>query len=270
MDFLRETVRRFYYVPPYALWRAVELRLFSEERFEKPILDLGCGDGTFALILFGKGGVDAGIDSDPLVVEKALRTGVYDNAETMDACHMDFPDNCFKTVISNCVLEHIPDLQGVLSECFRVLDHGGSFILTVPSEKFHDYLYHYKRYMKDGLPGKASEYLQQIDSKHKHLRYLTPDEWRDALTETGFSRIDMKYYLSEETVSMWDRLEAFFTSELFSVLRRARFRLLILLLVITPSFALRSFWYRLLRRYYLAEVTGNERGGAIFIRCEID
>jgi len=45
---------------------------------------------------------------------------------------MPFEDASFQTVISNSVLEHIPDLDAVLLETARVLKPGGMFIFASP------------------------------------------------------------------------------------------------------------------------------------------
>ena len=49
------------------------------------------------------------------------------------------PMDCYRTVISNSVVEHIPDFQSVLREAYRLLAPGGRLYLTVPSDKFDQY-----------------------------------------------------------------------------------------------------------------------------------
>lgn len=268
MEFLRETLKRYRYIPSFALWRAAELELFSREHFEKPILDVGCGNGSFTNLLFQTGMIDVGIDDDPAVVAEAAKTGTYEKVEVMDVVNMSFPDDQFNSLICNCVLEHVPDLAGALKECHRVLNRDGVFVLTVPSEEFHAYLYHYKRCMSQKEIEKANEYIRTVDFKHKHLHYLSPDEWKNLLASVGFSQIETEYYLSEKTMAIWDRLEAYFTSELFGVIGRLRDRLFITLLITTPYFILWRIWYHLLKRYNKEVVSGALKGGAIFIKCK--
>ena len=40
-DYLTELLTTYWFAPPVALWRAVELRVAAEERYERPLLDLG-------------------------------------------------------------------------------------------------------------------------------------------------------------------------------------------------------------------------------------
>ncbi|MFX6965391.1 methyltransferase domain-containing protein, partial [Acinetobacter baumannii] len=49
---------------------------------------------------------------------------------------IDKPDGSYETIISNSVLEHIPDLIPVLKEARRLLADGGTFYVTVPSDRF--------------------------------------------------------------------------------------------------------------------------------------
>jgi ubiquinone/menaquinone biosynthesis C-methylase UbiE len=46
---------------------------------------------------------------------------------------LDFPDGYFDVVVSNQVLEHVPDLEAVLDEIDRVLKPGGASLHLFPS-----------------------------------------------------------------------------------------------------------------------------------------
>jgi hypothetical protein len=49
-----------------------------------------------------------------------------------DVTALTFPARTFDGVISLEVLEHVPDYRAALRETFRVLKHGGRFVLTAP------------------------------------------------------------------------------------------------------------------------------------------
>ena len=49
---------------------------------------------------------------------------------------LPYADRRFATVISNSVLEHIPQVDDVLAEIARVLQPGGRFIFCVPGDHF--------------------------------------------------------------------------------------------------------------------------------------
>lgn len=46
--------------PSQALWRYFELRALKELHYERPILEIGCGDGQFSSLLFRE--IDDAID----------------------------------------------------------------------------------------------------------------------------------------------------------------------------------------------------------------
>lgn len=106
--------------------------LGSIERGER-VLDLGSGAGTDSLVaaqMVGPEGRITGIDMTPEMVEKAGRS-----AEAMDAANVEFvqgeaetlpfPDGSFDVVISNGVIDLVPDKDAVFAELHRVLAPGG-------------------------------------------------------------------------------------------------------------------------------------------------
>ena len=104
-------------------------RLAEGER----VLDLGSGAGTDSLVaaqMVGPTGHVMGIDMTPEMVAKARAAAVEldtGNAEFMEgeAEHLPFADGSFDVVISNGVIDLIPDKDAVFAELFRVLRPGG-------------------------------------------------------------------------------------------------------------------------------------------------
>src|SRR5947209_4491198 len=125
---------------PFALAfeRTLECRIYESLRFERPILDVGCGEGLFAKIAFGEK-IDTGIDPDEHEIERARELGAYQELIACWGNEIPKPDGYYKTIVSNSVLEHIPDLKPVLLEINRLLAPGGRFYMTVPSDKFDHY-----------------------------------------------------------------------------------------------------------------------------------
>jgi arsenite methyltransferase len=104
-------------------------RLVPGER----VLDLGSGAGTDSLIaaqMVGEQGHVTGIDMTPEMLAKAgaaaAEMGVA-NVEFVEseAERLPFPDESFDVVISNGVIDLIPDKDAVFAELFRVLAPGG-------------------------------------------------------------------------------------------------------------------------------------------------
>jgi arsenite methyltransferase len=97
------------------------------------VLDLGSGAGTDSLIaaqMVGESGRVTGIDMTPAMLAKARAAAAElgaGNAEFVEseAEHLPFEDESFDVVISNGVIDLIPDKDAVFSELFRVLAPGG-------------------------------------------------------------------------------------------------------------------------------------------------
>jgi SAM-dependent methyltransferase len=97
------------------------------------VLDLGSGAGTDSLVaaqMVGEDGHVTGIDMTREMLAKAQAAademGVT-NVKFMEseAEQLPFPDGSFDVVISNGVIDLIPDKDAVFSELFRVLAPGG-------------------------------------------------------------------------------------------------------------------------------------------------
>ena len=94
---------------------------------------------------------------------------------------MPFPDAHFATVVSNSVLEHIPDVEPVVREVARVLKPGGWFHFCVPGPNFRRFLSVARALDAVGLRGPAEAYRRLFDRISRHRYYNTPEEW-DAAT----------------------------------------------------------------------------------------
>lgn len=97
------------------------------------VLDLGCGAGTDTLVaaqMVGPEGRVVGIDMTREMLAKARAATAElgaTNVELLEAEaeRLPFPDASFDVVISNGVIDLIPDKDAVFAEIFRVLAPGG-------------------------------------------------------------------------------------------------------------------------------------------------
>jgi arsenite methyltransferase len=104
-------------------------RLAEGER----VLDLGSGAGTDSLVaaqMVGERGHVTGIDMTPAMLAKARRAAAEMRATNVEfveceAEALPFPDESFDVVISNGVIDLIPDKDAVFAELHRVLVAGG-------------------------------------------------------------------------------------------------------------------------------------------------
>jgi arsenite methyltransferase len=104
-------------------------RLNAGER----VLDLGSGAGTDSLVasrMVGEEGHVTGIDMTPPMLARARAAAVEMSATNVDfvegeAERLPFADESFDVVISNGVIDLIPDKDVVFAELHRVLVPGG-------------------------------------------------------------------------------------------------------------------------------------------------
>lgn len=205
-DFLKLLLERYWFAPPVALWRAIELRTVAEQAFPRPVLDLGCGDGLIAQVLFaGEPPLEMGFDPWFDQVWKAPASNSYRAVQQALGHAMPYADATFHTVFSNSVLEHIRDLAPVLREAARVLRPGGYFIATVPSDAFRRLLAGYRDRIEVGDFDGAEAYARKVDQQLEHYRYPSPQEWAQILEAAGIRLIRTRYYIPAEVESLWDR-----------------------------------------------------------------
>lgn len=111
---------------------------FAEIGHGDHILDLGSGAGNDCFVarsLTGDTGYVTGIDFTEQMIRKAeenrMKLG-YSNVEFIigDIEEMPLPDNSYDVVLSNCVLNLVPDKEKAFSEIFRVLKSNGHFCVS--------------------------------------------------------------------------------------------------------------------------------------------
>lgn len=217
-EYLVELLRARWSSPPVALWRAVELSAAAQESYARPLMDLGCGDGLVARILFGPVGVDVGVDPWGDQVARAARSGAYRWVQQADGRNLPYADGTFATVFSNSVLEHIADLPPVIRDIGRVLrgpdsaegGPAGRFIITVPSDAFSQFLHFYQARLEAGDRAGAERYVEEVDARLAHYHYHTPEEWAEILAEGGMVVEKARYYMPEAVERHWDRMNARF------------------------------------------------------------
>ncbi|MFO7742441.1 MAG: class I SAM-dependent methyltransferase [Anaerolineae bacterium] len=152
-----------------ALLRAVEARFYRDLSLPDPLLDLGCGDGHFGSVAL-EGRVSAGFDPWWVPLQEARRRGAYSTLAQAVGARMPFSDRHFATVVSNSVLEHIPDVQAVLDEVARVLKPGGWFYFCVPGPSFTRFLLVGRALDRLGCRRMADAYRRFFNriSRHHH------------------------------------------------------------------------------------------------------
>ena len=112
--------------------------LFAKIRKGDTVIDLGSGAGNDCFVAryeTGETGKVIGIDFTEAMIRKARANAEklgFNNVEFRqgDIEEMPASDNMADVVVSNCVLNLVPDKQKVISEIFRVLKPGGHFSIS--------------------------------------------------------------------------------------------------------------------------------------------
>lgn len=180
--------------------------------FKGPILDVGCGDGFFANVTFSKrlnlsSHIDVGLDVEDSRINEAEDKGIYKKLVTYDGHRFPFKDGSFLTVVSNCVFEHIPNIDETIREIYRVLKPGGTLLTTVMADKWEEYMW-----------GKrlGNWYVDWMRRKQVHFNLLSSTLWKKKFSKAGFD-IDTEIgYLGKSASELIDIAHYISIPNLFS------------------------------------------------------
>ncbi len=203
---LRSLVRTHFHQPAICLFRALELMEMRDLEFAAPILDLGCGNGDIGDLALRSHWPAIGLDLLPSEVRAAVARDAYAGATVGDGTTLPFPDSSFATVVSICVLEHIPDDLGVVAGVARVLQPGGRFIFTTPSEHFESEL------LDAGDPAAVAAVTDRLG----HFHYRSRDDWYAILRAHDLQPVEHRFFLPPSTQRRWQRLDNFMVKRLGS------------------------------------------------------
>ncbi|MFY9463607.1 MAG: arsenite methyltransferase [Sediminibacterium sp.] len=111
---------------------------FAKIKAGDTVVDLGSGAGNDCFVAraeTGETGKVIGIDFTPAMLEKARENAAklgYTNVQFRegDIENMPLASNVADVVVSNCVLNLVPNKDGVFKEIFRVLKPGGHFSIS--------------------------------------------------------------------------------------------------------------------------------------------
>jgi arsenite methyltransferase len=149
------------------------------------LLDLGSGAGNDCFVarsIVGESGAVTGLDFTDEMVEKARKNNQkmgFKNVDFVrgDIEQMPLPDDNFDVVISNCVMNLVPDKVKGFSEIYRVLKPGGHFCIS-------DIVLEGE--LPDIMRETASLYAGCVSSA------IQKDAYLQIISETGFTKVDIK------------------------------------------------------------------------------
>ena len=191
--------------PSTIVFRAIEFK-FLVERCKKylslrPAIELGCGEGIATKTVFGEK-IDYGLDLNKISVKQARKSGAYGKVFLSSATKMPLKNGSVELVFSNSSVEHMLDLDGVLSEASRICKKEGCLVFTVPTGN----LKKYSVFSFLGLKKVAGIYGKMRDKRLDHFHCHGLSWWKKELAKHDFEVVDGYYYLNKKTIEYWDFL----------------------------------------------------------------
>lgn len=100
------------------------------------LLDAGCGTGLFSQVASERGARVTSVDVGPgLLAEVAKKC---DSERVVGSVEeLPFADASFEVVVCTEVIEHTPEPSRAVTELARVLEPGGTLVLTTPNRVWH-------------------------------------------------------------------------------------------------------------------------------------
>ena len=182
---------------PYfrGMLRAVEARLMHEVPLPQWALDVGCGDGHFASVAFEQK-IDVGIDPDHASLREARSKGAYRNLVQASGDELPFKHSSFASALSNSVLEHVSNLDGVLAEIARVLEPNAPFAITVPNLDFRSELSLPRFLSRMGLKRLSRVYRDWFVRMTRTWNLMDEEAWESGFEKAGFEVERSQRYFS--------------------------------------------------------------------------
>ena len=160
------------------------------------ILDVGCGANKT------EGAI--GLDHNP----RTAADVIHDLGEVP----YPFPENEFDLVVSNHVVEHLPDVMGFITELYRITRPGGHIRLLTPhytnadwaadpTHRNHFSSYSFDTFMKDR---RNFEFYTDIDLKPVRIYVSLANLWR-ALGLEFLVNLDLKWPSMRFTRKFWEQ-----------------------------------------------------------------
>lgn len=197
--------RRFLQIAPLsvAIWRAVEARYLSTVKLPRPILDIGCGFGEFALG-FSDIVVDIGIDIAQKDIDIAKQCGKYKKVVLGDARRMPFKDETFSSIFSISTFEHIPNPQKAIQEAYRVLKRGGILVATIETDAVDRQTFYRGILEKIGLQSASKFLLKKYNRLFHRDVIVNKNVWLRYIKDAGFSIERSEDIISPSVVKIYD------------------------------------------------------------------
>lgn len=168
---------------------------------EKRLLDIGCGDGSFAVRLRKYSRV-FGIDISQKAVDLAREAGL--DAYRADVSHekLPFDSEYLDLAYMGDVIEHLLNPDSAVCEVLRVLRRGGFLVLSTPNlaswlNRLLLFVGLQPRYSEVSTVKQFGRFGRQDFTPVGHLRLFTYRALRQFLTFHGFNIVEVEGVASE-------------------------------------------------------------------------
>lgn len=180
---------------------------YIPDLIQRNVLDVGCGEGAFALDVLGRGGRVIAVEPHLGRVEKLKRIVLEKHypAEVFEAGGEDMPflKNDSFGFINVCeVIEHVVNPEVVMHEIHRVLEPKGKIYMSVPN-RFSWFDWHFHLYFINWIPRFLAEPIvtlldktltpQNRDKQRlSDMHYMTKSGFINLAHRTGFKVTDTR------------------------------------------------------------------------------
>jgi SAM-dependent methyltransferase len=189
-------LRLYQWPPSYAFLRACMLDAYAAAGYDllPPVIDLGCGDGRFAMALSECGLGEkpaAALDRDPDLLREAPPT-IRMRCVAGDLLALPFERGCAGTVICNTALNclfggRLDQLDTALREARQLLRPDGRFWCCVHTSALADLHLGYRLLTSLGFRRWAARYLDAIHRGNGRTIHLSAEQWARRLSDAGFT-----------------------------------------------------------------------------------
>lgn len=194
----------FSFIRPQEAW------LFHQHKdlLNAPVLDFGCGDGFFANMVFDTGKIDIGLDVASSRISEARSKNIYKKIISYEGGRIPLEDKSIATVVSNCVFEHLTDLDKNIAEISRVLKPGGYLLTSVMTNRWNDFL------MGKHIFGNT--YIKKFERQQAHINLLSSQDWETRLKKYHLKPTELYGYLNQTTARFLEVAHVFSIPSLIS------------------------------------------------------
>lgn len=238
-DILENFMNLYWIRPETAFWRTLDVMQMRTINFKKPMIDLGCGDGSFSFTKFGgkvdynfdvyrtindtsnffsgrdihdqnkiispkiihkpKIKIDVGLDWKKSLLDKAKKFKIYDKLVEHDSNQTLPFPDNSFKTVFSNTFYWLKNINHILSEANRICTSDGQIIIFVPDEKFKQSLI-FNEFLKSGYTW-AKILDRGIYNNVQHC--YTHKKWKSLFSKANLKIISHSNYASENLTKIW-------------------------------------------------------------------